>query len=202
MGTQTKIAGSILARGADYLLALKDNQTRLAEEVALCFDSPEQRAIAPFETTDADHGRIEIRRHRVSHDVAWLNGDRRAPGEPGFPGLRAIALLEAITERDGRATTARRFFLASLPMDARLLARAVRAHWAIENRLHWVLDVVFDDDLMRLRTDNGPQNMAMIKHMAMNLIRETPGKDSLKVRRKAAAWDTDYLRALITRTAQ
>ena len=201
MGTQTKIAEAILARGADYLLALKDNQKSLADEVALYFDSPEQRAIAPYETVDADHGRLEIRRHRVSHDVAWLNGTRRAPGAPRFPGLKAIAMVEAVTDRDGKTTMARRFFLSSLPLDPRLLARAVRAHWGIENRLHWVLDVVFHDDLMRLRTDNGPQNMATIKHMAMNLIREAPGKDSLKVRRKTAAWDTDYLRALITRTA-
>ena len=200
MGTQTKIAEAILARGADYLLALKDNQKSLADEVALYFDNPEQRATAPYETVDADHGRIETRRHLVSHDVAWLDGTRRAPGEPRFPGLKAVAMVEAVTERDGKTTTARRFFLSSLPLDARLLARAVRAHWGIENRLHWVLDVVFHDDLMRLRTDNGPQNMATIRHMAMNLIRDAPGKDSLKVRRKTAAWDTNYLKALITKT--
>ena len=202
MGTQTKIAETILARGADYLLALKDNQKSLAEEVALYFDAPEQRLADPFETTDADHGRIETRRHWVSHDVAWLNGDRSAPGEPRFPGLRAIAMVEATVERNGQTTTARRFFLASLALDAPLLARAVRAHWGIENRLHWVLDVVFHDDLMRLRTDNGPRNMATVKHMAMNLLRSAGGKESLKVRRKAAAWDHDYLKSLITKTAQ
>jgi predicted transposase YbfD/YdcC len=202
MGTQTKIAQAILARGADYLLALKDNQRSLADEVALFFEAPEQQAAPAFGTTDADHGRIEIRRHKVSHDVAWLNGDRCAPGEPRFPGLKAIAMVEAEVERDGKTSRSRRFFLSSLPLDDRLLARAVRAHWGIENRLHWVLDVVFHDDLMRLRTDNGPQNMATIKHMAMNLVRQAPGKDSLKCRRKAAAWDQDYLKALITRTAQ
>lgn len=202
MGTQTKIAEAILARGADYLLALKDNQRSLAEEVALFFDTPEQRSLVPFETTDADHGRIETRRHRVSHEVAWLNGDRRAPGEPRFPGLKAIAMVEAKVERGGKTTLARRFFLSSLPLDAALLARAVRAHWGIENRLHWVLDVVFHDDLMRLRTGNGPKNMATIKHMAMNLIQSAGGKHSLKVRRKTAAWDHQYLKQLITRTAQ
>jgi predicted transposase YbfD/YdcC len=202
IGTQTKIAETILARGADYLLAIKDNQRSLAEEVALFFDAPGQRSQAPFETTDADHGRIETRRHWVSHEVAWLNGDRRAPGEPRFPGLKAIAMVEAEVEREGKTTLARRFFLSSLPLDAALLARAVRAHWGIENRLHWVLDVVFHDDLMRLRTGNGPRNMATIKHMAMNLIRGAGGKDSLKVRRKTAAWDQEYLKALITRTAQ
>jgi predicted transposase YbfD/YdcC len=202
MGAQTKIAETILARGADYLLALKDNQRSLAEEVALFFDGPGQHGLVAFETTDADHGRIETRRHWVSHDVAWLNGDRRAPGEPRFPGLRAIAMVEAEVERGGQTTVARRFFLASAPLDAPLLARAVRAHWGIENRLHWVLDVVFHDDLMRLRTDNGPRNMATVKHMAMNLLRRAGGKESLKVRRKAAAWDHDYLKAIITKTAQ
>lgn len=199
IATQTRIAETILARGADYLLALKDNQKSLAQEVALFFDGPDGHN--PFETVDADHGRVETRRHRVSHDVAWLNGDRRAPGEPRFPGLKAIAMVEATVERDGVVSTSRRFFLSSALIDERLLARAVRAHWGIENRLHWVLDVVFHDDLMRLRTENGPRNMATVKHMALNLIRAAPGKDSLKVRRKAAAWDHDYLKALVTRTA-
>ena len=202
MGCQTRIAQAIVDRGADYLLALKDNQRSLAEEVALFFDAPASRTAEAFETVDADHGRIETRRHRVSHDVDWLITHRRAPDEPRFPGLRAIAMVEATVERAGVVTTARRFFLSSLPLDSRLLARAVRAHWGIENRLHWVLDVVFHDDLMRLRTQHGPKNMATIKHMAMNLIRSAPGKDSLKVRRKAAGWNQDYLKALITKTAQ
>ncbi len=133
MGTQTKIAQTtldraILDRGADYLLALKDNQRSLAEEVALFFGSPEARCLPVHETTDADHGRIETRRHRVSQDVAWLSGTRRAPGEPRFPGLKAIAMVEAEAERDGKTTTARRFFLSSLALDPQLLARAVRAH--------------------------------------------------------------------------
>lgn len=138
MGTRTKIAETILAYRANYLLALKDNQRSLACEVALFFDSAEARALPLHETTDADHGRIETRRHRVSHDVAWLNGDRRTPGEPHFPGLKAIAMVEAEVERNGQATTAHRFFLALAP----LLARTVRAHWGIENHLHWVLDVL------------------------------------------------------------
>jgi predicted transposase YbfD/YdcC len=139
------------------LLALKNNQRSIADEVALFFDAPQQRALRPFETVDADHGRIESRRHWVSHDVAWLHGDRCAPGEPHFPGLNAIAMVEASIERNGQVSTSSRFFLASLPLDDRPLARAVRAHRGIENRLHWVLDVVFHDDLMRLRTENGPK---------------------------------------------
>jgi predicted transposase YbfD/YdcC len=224
MGCQTRIAQTILDRGADYLLALKDNQPSLAGEVAMFFQTPDHLPGEPFETIDADHGRIETRRHWVSHDVEWLTTDRRFPGEPRFPGLKAIAMVEANVERrgtvstdradadvrrveasierNGTVSTARRYFLSSLPLDPRTLARAVRAHWGIENRLHWVLDVVFHDDLMRLRTQHGPKNMATIKHMAMNLIRSDTSKHSLKSRRKAAAWNHDYLRDLITRTAQ
>lgn len=202
MGCQTKIAQTIIDRGADYLLALKDNQRSLADEVAMFFEAPAERCGEPFETVDADHGRIETRRHWVSHDVGWLTTERRFPGEPRFPGLKAIAMVEATVERNGSTSTARRFFLSSMALDTRMLARAVRAHWGIENRLHWVLDVVFHDDLMRLRTQHGPKNMATIKHMAMNLIRSAAGKDSLKVRRKAAGWSLDYLKALITRTTQ
>ncbi len=149
---------------------------------------------------------METRRHRASQDVAWLNCTpglaERAPGEQHFPGLKAIAMVEAEVERDGKTATWRRFFLSSLALDPQLLARVVRAHWGIENRLHWVLDVVFHDDLMRLRTENWSKNMATIKHMAMNLIREANGKESLKVRRKTAGWDQTYLKTLITRTVQ
>ncbi|EJW12700.1 Mobile element protein [Rhodovulum sp. PH10] len=107
-----------------------------------------------------------------------------------------------IVALDGKTSVARRYFLSSLPLDAEFCAKAVRAHWGIESRLHWVLDVVFHDDPMRLRTENGPKNMATVKHMAMKLVKAAPGPDSLRVRRKAAGWNDDYLRALITRTAQ
>ncbi len=141
MATQSKIAQTILERGADYLLALKDSQRSLAEEVALFFDSTRLNLAARkqpvHETTDADHGRTLTRRHRVSRDVASPPVTRRTPGEQRFPGLRAIAMLKASVERDGKTTTARRFFLSSLALDPQLLARAVRAHWGFEPRLHW-----------------------------------------------------------------
>lgn len=202
MGCQTKIADKILAKGADYLLALKDNWPTLAAEVALYFERAAAGQLDSHVTTDGDHGRIEVRRHLVSHDVDWLTTDRRFPGEPRFPGLKAIAMVEASVERAGKTSTARRFFLSSLALDAKFCAKAVRAHWGIENRLHWVLDVVFHDDLMRLRTQHGPHNMAIVKHMAMNLVKAAPGPDSIRVRRKAAGWDDNYLKAIITGTAQ
>lgn len=202
MGCQTRIAETILAKGADYLLAVKENWPSLHAEIVRYFeDAGNESALDRHETTDGEHGRIEVRRHAVSRDVAWLVTDRRFPGEPRFPGLQAIAMVEAAVERNGTISHERRYYLASAPLDARLFARAVRCHWHIENRLHWVLDVVFHEDLSRLRSGCGPQNMATVRHIAMNLLRGASDKHSLKVRRKSAAWDTAYLETILRQTA-
>lgn len=137
----------------------------------------------------------------VSHEVDWLTTDRRFPGEPRFPGLAAIAMVEAEVERNGCTSIERRYYLSSMPLDAKLFASAVRCHWHVENRLHWVLDVVFNEDLSRLRSGAGPQNMATTRHIAMNLLRKPKDRHSLKVRRKSAAWDTAYLEALLRQSA-
>lgn len=197
MGTQTRIAQAILNRGGDYLLAVKDNQPSLHDEIRRYLDDQAALIQSRFETTDGDHGRVEVRRHLVSHDVDWLTTARRFPGEPRFPGLRAIAMVEAEVERNGGTSLERRYYLSSMPLDAKLFASAVRCHWHVENRLHWVLDVVFHEDLSRLRSGAGPQNMATVRHMAMNLLTGPKDKHSLKVRRKSAAWDTAYLEALL-----
>lgn len=197
MGCQTKIAQTILDRQADYLLAIKENWPSLHGEIERYFKDAPDGDLDRFETTDGDHGRIEIRRHAVSRDVAWLASDRRFPGEPRFPGLAAIAMVEAEVERHGTTSRERRYFLSSAPLDARFFARAVRCHWHVENRLHWVMDVVFHDDLSRLRSGCGPNNMAIVKHMALNLVRSAPGNQSLTVRRKKASWNVDYLETII-----
>jgi predicted transposase YbfD/YdcC len=201
IGCQTKIAEAIIGKGADYLLAVKANWPALHGEIARYFADAPAAELDTDTTSDGDHGRIEVRRHAVSRNVAWLAGDRRFPDEPRFPGLAAIAMVEATVERPGKLSRERRYFLSSAPLDAGLFARAVRAHWHIENRLHWVLDVVFRDDLCRLRTGHGPRNMAAVKHMAVNLVRQAPGGHSLKLRRKKAAWNVGYLEALLRRTA-
>ncbi len=201
MGCQTKIAQKVLDREADYLLAVKENWPNLHAEVERAFDDPATIGLLRHETTDGDHGRIEVRRHAVSHDVSFLQTNRRFPGEPRFPGLKAIAMVEAEVERGGKITRERRFYLSSLTLDATLFAHAVRSHWHIENRLHWVLDVVFHEDLSRLRSGHGPQNMATVRHIALNLLRKAKDKHSLKTRRKSAGWNTDYLEAIIRRTA-
>ena len=200
MGCQTKIAEAIQAKGADYLIAVKGNWPTLHGEIERYFETPPD-SLDRHVTTDGDHGRIEVRRHVVSHDVAWLSTDRRFPGEPRFPGLAAIALVEAEVERGGKTTLARRYYLSSALLDAPTFARAVRAHWGVENRLHWVMDVVFHDDLARLRTGHGPENMAIVKHMAMNLVQQATPTTSLKNRRKLAGWDPGYLETLIRQTA-
>ncbi len=197
MGCQTRIAQAILDRGGDYLLAVKDNQSTLHDEVRRLFDHPAAAMDSPFTTTDGDHGRVEVRRHRVSHDVGWLNASRRYPGAPSFPGVRAVALVDTEVERGGATSHESRCYLSSLPLNPKLFARAIRCHWHVENRLHWVLDVVFHDDLSRLRSGMGPQNMATVRHMAMNLLQGPKDKHSLKVRRKSAAWDTNYLETLL-----
>jgi len=194
MGCQTKIAATILERGADYLLAVKDNQPALHDDIKRYFDDAPASELETLQTTDGDHGRIEVRRHTVSHKVDWLADDSR------FRGIKTIAMVESLVERNGETSCERRYYISSAFLLAVLFANAVRCHWHIENRLHWVLDVIFHEDLSRLRTAHGPHNMATVRHMVMNLLRSAkPGK-SLKVRRKVAGWDPDYLHAILQGT--
>lgn len=198
IGTQVEIARTITDRGGDYLLALKANRPALLADVETFFADPaNQAACQSFETVDADHGRLEQRHHRVCHRLDWLQSDRRYPDERVFPGLATIAMVEATTEHNGKTRHEKRYYISSADLDAKSFAAAVRAHWGIENRLHWVLDVVFHDDLARLRSGNGPQNMAVVKHMAMNLIRHPKDGHSLKNRRKLACLNPNYLETLI-----
>ena len=202
MGTQVEIAEKIVSRSGDYLMALKANRPVLHRDVVDLFDNPPADMIEPAHTTtDADHGRIEEHRHTACHQVDWLFSNRRYADEPRFPHLAMIGLVESRVERNGAISVERRYYLSSAKLDAKAFAAAVRAHWGVENRLHWVLDVVFHDDLARLRTANGPQNMAIVKHMAMNLVRNPKDKHSLKVRRKLANLNPDYLEALIRQSA-
>src|SRR4051812_12763708 len=201
IGTQAEIATAILRRGGDYLLALKENRPATFGEVEAFFADPPPGSLDTFETIDGDHGRIEVRRHAVCHDVAWLFSGRRHPGEVAFPGLAMLGMVESETERGGKVERERRYYLSSATLDAASFALAVRAHWGIENRLHWVLDVVFRDDLARLRTGHGPANMAVVRHMAMNLLHQARPTVSLKNRRKRAGWNTAYLESLIRQTA-
>ena len=202
IGTQVEIAQLILDKGGDYLLALKENRPATYADVELFFAAPPPGACDTVETTDGDHGRIEVRRVAVCHEVAWLLSDRRYPDEVAFPGLAMIGLVESEVERNGKTTRERRLYLGSARLDAKSFARAVRTHWHIENRLHWVLDVVFGDDQSRLRKRHGARNMAVVRHFALNLVRPANDSRSIKLRRKLAGWNPEYLNALLNLPAR
>jgi predicted transposase YbfD/YdcC len=191
------VAQAIVDHGADYLLAVKDNQPSLRGEVDSFFATARPEEVETAVEVDKDHGRIETRRCLVSRQIDWLTGERRYPGEHRFPKLAAVALVEARIELHDRCTFERRFYISSAPLAAARCAQAVRAHWRIENSLHWVLDVGFGEDHSRLRKGHGAQNMAIVRHFALNLVRRASDKRSLKRRRKCAGWDTQYLAQLL-----
>ena len=191
------IAAAITDAGADYVLAVKDNQPSLRHEIESFFDtSPPERLDRTVEV-DKDHGRIETRAVSVAHEIDWLLSNRRHPGEWRFPKLAALICVEAAIERPARRSTERRFYIASAPLAAVQAAAAIRGHWRIENSLHWVLDVIFKDDLSRLRVGHGAKNMAVVRHFAINIIRSENDKRSLKTRRKRASYDPAYLETLL-----
>ena len=181
---------------ANYVLALKGNQTSLHEDVDVFVAEQKARGFAETEisrhtTVDGDHGRIETRTTTVIHDVAWLQKRHN------WPGLNGIVMVESTRETGAKIEQETRLYITSLTLLASLLGPIVRSHWAIENSLHWVMDMIFRDDECRVRTDHAPTNFTTIKHMAHNLIRKASGKDSLRVRRKVAAWDDDFLATLV-----
>lgn len=191
------IAQAILDAGADYVLAVKDNQPSLRAEIEAFFASTPSTEHDTVLDIDKDHGRIETRRCRVSHEIDWLTANRRYPGEYRFPKLAAVAMIETAVEKGPQRSLERRFFIASALLSAERLAQAVRRHWAIENSLHWVLDVAFKEDLSRLRKGQGAENMAVVRHFAINLVRAVNDKKSIKTRRKVASWNQDYLQAML-----
>ena len=202
MGCQREIAEQILAQKADYVLALKGNQGTLREDVELF--AAEQKAnafkdtkVSRHQTVDGDHGRIETRTYTAIHDVAWLQ-ERH-----DWPGLQGVVMVESVREIPGsspgtdKIERETRFYITSLAWLAIQLGPVIRSHWAVENSLHWVMDMIFRDDECRIRTNHAPANFTTLRHMALNLIRKTPGKDSLRLKRKVAAWDDDFLASLI-----
>jgi len=191
------VAAAITERKGDYLLAVKANQPTLHGEIARYFDDPAAKSAA-FVDVDKGHGRLETRRYLVSHEVDWLSGDRRYPDEPRLPKLAAIAMVEARVEKAAATTVSRRYYVASAALTPARLAAAVRGHWGIENRLHWVLDVIFGEDQSRLRAGHGARNMAVVRHFAINAVRLGKGKRSIKSTRKLAGWNPNELARLLT----
>jgi predicted transposase YbfD/YdcC len=195
---QAETARTILDRGGDWLFPLKDNRPALRAEVARYFDDPATAPTDAHVTTDANHGRVEVRRHRVSHDVAWLASDRRFPDEATLPGLKTLGQIErTVTTPDGKTTTTRTLYLSSATLNARTLAKAARDHWSIEAAVHWVLDTSFDEDRARNRKDHGPENLATLRKLALNVVRAAKNDDSIRLRRKRAGWSDDYARTIL-----
>jgi predicted transposase YbfD/YdcC len=197
IATNAAIAGAIRAQGADYLLAVKANQPTLRAEVEAYFTEAPASALDTCEDIDKGHGRIERRTVTVASEVDWLGGERRFPGELRLPDVAAIIRVTSRTELKDRCRRDTRYFITSAVLDAQHAGEGVRGHWAIENKLHWTLDVVFNEDQSRLRKGHGAKNMAVVRHFAINLVRAANDKRSVKSRRKVAGWDTDYLAALL-----
>jgi predicted transposase YbfD/YdcC len=197
MGCQRDIAQKIKDKKADYIFALKGNQGTLRDDVELF--AAEQKAkgfkdttVTSHQTVDGDHGRIETRNITVIHDIDWLQARHN------WPGLNAVVVVESTRESGDKIERETRFYITSLLLVASVIGPYVRDHWAVENSLHWILDCVFRDDECRLRTDHAPANFTTIKHMALNLIRRAPGKDSMRLKRKVAAWDDAFLASVIS----
>jgi len=204
MGCQKHIAANIIDQHADYVLALKGNHATVHDEVRTFF----QEAVAPcaiqcaetaqadkmdfHQTIDKGHGRIETRRYWHSTDIDWFQD------KDLWKGLTSFGMVESIRRVKGKNTIERRFYLASLALDAQRFAKAVRGHWGVENNLHWALDVTFREDDSRARTRNAAQNLATLRRITLNLIKKDRTKNcSLRAKRYLASIDPDFLKLLL-----
>lgn len=198
-GCQKAIAEQIVERQGDYVLALKGNQGTLNEDVRLFLEAemakPSSTAInSVYEESDAGHGRIETRKCVVSNQIDWLEQ------KPQWAGLKTIAMIEETREVGEKTSIERRFFISSLPADASKMAQAVRAHWMVENNLHWTLDVVFNEDQSRIRKDHAPENMAIVRHFTLNMLHNAQASFNgvgIKGLRKKAGWGNETLRTVL-----
>jgi len=199
MGTQKAIAKQIIDHGGDYVLALKGNQGTLNEDVRLFLETelkkPASTAIDDsHQEADKGHGRIELRNCAVSSQINWLNQKEQ------WTGLKTLAMIEETQEVNGKISTERRFFISSLPANAERIAFAVRSHWLIENGLHWTLDVVFNEDKSRMRKDNAGENMALVRHITINMLNNAKKQIKnigLKALRKKAGWGNQTLSLIL-----
>jgi len=169
----------------------------LRAETESVFVSADPASLDSIVDHDKGHGRVEERTVSAVREIDWLNGDRRFPGEFRLPDAASIIRVKSRTELADRCRVETRYYISSAPLTAARAAEAVRGHWGIENRLHWVLDVVFGEDQSRLRKGHGAKNMAIVRHLAINLVRSAKDKRSIKLRRKIAGWDPNYLAALL-----
>ena len=191
LNCQRAIAGQIVDQGGDYALALKANQPAMHGDVVLLFEDPASARATCKPVVDGDHGRIETRTASVMSDIPWLIDGHK------WPGLKAVGEVKRVREIGGKTTTETAYYLLSTPLTPERLNEVVRAHWGVENRLHWRLDVVMNEDQDRSRLGNGPHNLAVLRHMAMNAMQKDKEKGSLRGKIKRAGWDDGYLTKLL-----
>ena len=197
MGCQKNIAKTIIDKGADYVLALKDNQSILHDNVELFFKQylqtdTNQTAFDFHQSTDGDHGRVEIRRYWTTSDINWLQG------KESWKNINTIGMVQRERHVGDDISIETSYYISSIENDAKRFSHAVRCHWGIENSLHWVLDVSFREDESRIRKNNAPENFAVLRHMALNLLKkETSLKKSVKSKQLKAGWDNDYLNKVL-----
>ncbi len=196
LNCQTKIASQIKAQKADYIFAVKENQGKLYAEVKDLFDGclAEQFQQVPHgyaRTVEKGHGRIEIRECWTLSDPEFLEYVQQ---RHHWAGLQTVVMVCAERRINGRRTRSIRYYISSLANDVQRILQSIRAHWGIENKLHWILDIAFREDESRLRKGNGPENFAMVRHMALSLLKQEPSaKIGVKAKRLKAAWDRNYL---------
>lgn len=197
MGTQKKIARTIMEKYGDYILAVKENHKTLYNDTALFFKEMESMkkegfTFDEYETVDGDHGRIETRKYVMTADIDWLHD------KENWAGLKSLGMVESSRDIKGECSHEKRYYISSLDCDAKRFGDAVRSHWGIENSVHWVLDIAFREDESRIRKGSAPENFAAIRHIALNLLRNNKMfKGSVKSKRLNAAMDTDYLENVV-----
>lgn len=188
---QRAIAAKVVEQGGDYVLALKGNQGTLHDDVRVFLDDPAHRAETTHTTVDGGHGRIETRTSLVSTDIAWLQEQH------AWPGLAAIGRVVRTREAGTKVSTETAYYVLSAALPAKHFGQVARAHWGVENGLHWVLDVTMNEDQARNRRDHGPQNIALLRRLALNLAKLEGSKGSMKGKLKRAGWNNDLLASLL-----
>lgn len=197
MGCQTEIASAIVEKGADYVLAVKGNQGLLLDDLTKYFDWAledkfKQTSYTYHQTIDGEHGREEIRRYWSSEDIGWIRN------KDAWKNLKSIAMVESERTVDGQTSRQKRYYISSLAGQAEQIGKAIRGHWSIENSLHWVLDVAFGEDQSRIRKDHAPENMAILRHIALNLLKhDKTEKVGVKSKRLNAGWNESYLMKVV-----
>ena len=199
MGCQTAIAEKAIENGADYVFVVKENQGRLLETIRGLFDDPDEMRWVHCDyhkTVDKGHGRIEIRECWATSDQEYL---QYIASRADWKALQSIAMVQAERRIGDEKTVKRRYLISSLEGDAQRLLHAARTYWEIENKVHWVLDIAFREDDCRVRKGNGAQNFAVLRHIALNMLRrESTEKCSIRAKRLKAGWDHDYLLKVLT----